>query len=169
MGQDVAMQGEVIDLKRRQSLLQTEREEIERVSQGMKSRLEALEVRKAALEVDMVELSAEAKNLNQRASLISKKKGAVARSKAEVDKINSLVAAYNADATRHNLRRARLLRVQGDFNKSIEDHNTAVGRVRLDAEAFTAKNDEFRGRAMALTKKSEAFIANCAGERLIRK
>lgn len=169
IGQNVNMQLEVRDVKQMQLQLEPERAELDKMNGELKLSATAIETSRTRLQEQIGRIQSESANLSSQLSIIDKKKNATPKSQAEVKAINALVASYNADVAQHNKRRGLLIKDQQTFNASVDKHNVGVTELSQRVVMFNKHNEDFQAMAAALTKKSEQFVSNCAGERQLKK
>ena len=169
IGQDVDMQHDLNLVKSKQAELEPERAEIERLSLGYKQRSSELESNRMKLQELSSRIETESVKLSQQLVALEKRKSTTPKSQAEVNAINAQVSSYNSDVVRFNKSRLNLLSDQDIFNGSVDIHNGTLTNFSQRVNSFNEKNGLFQVMVSNLNKKSEQHIANCSGEKLIRK
>jgi chromosome segregation ATPase len=168
MGDDVALQREVNQLKPRQAALKAERDELEKANQELSHENEVLQAKGVDLSAHAQDLEKQSDYLRKQEEEIKAKTASPAKTKAEWKSNQVLIDAYNANVSQFRNKRSSLLSEQETLNQSVSAHNMAVDQLNKRGDAYNASNDALMAQASALMDRSQSQLANCAGERTLR-
>lgn len=169
IGQDSAMLGKTGPLRERRQTMETEQAGLDKVNAELDESAANVGKWQAALQEKASRFRSASAQLEQQRAAIEKKRNIAPRNQAAVDAFNALVKSYNAELARNNEWRTQLLREQEAQSAALRKHNAAVSEANLNVVSFNERNEAFQKQLAALASQSASYMANCAGERALRK
>lgn len=169
MGEDIAQRNETQPLRMRQEALNTERASLDEDAAQIQSSRNDLDRHRSTLTQESERWEKLNESLRVQAMAIEKKRTVKPRHQADVDAFNAWVKSHNAEVARLQDWRARLLKDNTTFTQRVAQHNARNQAFNDRVGDFNVRNDAFQAAASALTKRVEKILADCAGERILRK
>lgn len=169
MGEDIAQRNETQPLRMRQEALNTERASLDEDAAQIQSSRNDLDRHRSTLTQESERWEKLNESLRVQAMAIEKKRTVKPRHQADVDAFNAWVKSHNAEVARLQDWRARLLKDNTTFTQRVAQHNARNQAFNDRVGDFNVRNDAFQAAASAFTKRVEKILADCAGERILRK
>lgn len=169
MGEDIARRNETQPLRTRQEGLNTERASLDEDYAQLQSSRNDLDRHRSTLTEESGRWEKLNESLRLQAMAIEKKRAMKPRHQADVDAFNALIKAHNAEVGRLQDWRAKLMKENTAFTQRVVQHNARNQAFNERVVDFNARNDAFQAAASALTMRVEKILADCAGERILRK
>jgi chromosome segregation ATPase len=169
MGEDIARRNETQPLRARQDGLNAERASLDEDAAQLQSSRSDLDQHRSTLTQESERWEKLNESLRAQATAIEKRRAVKPRHQADIDAFNALIKAHNTEVGRLQDWRAKLMKEGSAFTQRVVQHNARNQAFNERVVDFNARNDAFQAAASALTRRAEKILANCAGERILRK